>query len=365
MKVLMIARSTLNNAPGGDTIQVQNTAKQLRLLGVEVDVKLHGEKMAYEDYDIMHFFNVIRPDVIISHIEKTQIPYVISTIYVNYEEVELKGKGSLFKSLSKTFGNDGIEYLKAVARHLNKSEPLKSKSYWLKGHRKSIVHVLNEAQMLLPNSKSEYVRLQQSYGIRKAFEVVPNAMDPEVFLLEKVLPAEQKKGVLCVGRIEPIKNQLNLIKALNNTNYELTLIGKAAPNHKLYYEKCREIAKDNITFIPHINQEDLVAYYANAKVHALVSWFETTGLASLEAGAMGCQLVISDRGDTVSYFGEDAFYADPDNIEAIQNAIQKAYEQEGNAPIMKRIRLDYTWDKAAERTLEAYHLVLNSKVNVL
>ena len=37
MKVLFIVRSTLFTAKGGDTIQVEETASELRKTGVEVD----------------------------------------------------------------------------------------------------------------------------------------------------------------------------------------------------------------------------------------------------------------------------------------------------------------------------------------
>ena len=52
--------------------------------------------------------------------------------------------------------------------------------------------------------------------------------------------------------------------------------------------------------LPH---EDLAPYYASCKVHALVSWMETTGLSSLEAEVMGANLVITDKGDTRDYLG--------------------------------------------------------------
>jgi len=38
--------------------------------------------------------------------------------------------------------------------------------------------------------------------------------------------------VLCIARIEGIKNQLNLIKALNDTEFNVLLIGSHAPNQK-------------------------------------------------------------------------------------------------------------------------------------
>jgi hypothetical protein len=52
-----------------------------------------------------------------------------------------------------------------------------------------------------------------------------------------------------VARIEGIKNQLNLIKALNNTHFKLLLIGNIAPaNQLLIMTNAVNIAAENIQF---------------------------------------------------------------------------------------------------------------------
>ena len=72
MNVLFVVRSTLFTVKGGDTTQVIETAAQLRLLGVETDIKLAGEKIDYSPYDLLHFFNIIRPADILVHIKKSK-----------------------------------------------------------------------------------------------------------------------------------------------------------------------------------------------------------------------------------------------------------------------------------------------------
>ncbi len=48
-------------------------------------------------------------------------------------------------------------------------------------------------------------------------------------------------------------------------------------------------ADSNITFIDQPPQAELLQHYAKACVaRSYLSWFETTGLSLLEAGAMGC-----------------------------------------------------------------------------
>src|SRR6478752_6332374 len=89
MNVLFIARATLYDSPGGDTVQILKTAEELRKLDVTVDIGLSTGVFNYEKYDIVHFFNIIRPADILYHFNKSKRT-VISTIFVDYTESEIK-----------------------------------------------------------------------------------------------------------------------------------------------------------------------------------------------------------------------------------------------------------------------------------
>ena len=115
-----------------------------------------------------------------------------------------------------------------------------------------------------------------------------------------------ENSILCVGQITPVKNHLNLIQALNGTKYNVYIIGSPTLNATYYYNKCLEIASDNIHFISKLKQEELSVIYSKAKVHVLASWFETTGLVSLEASYLGCNIVITNKGDQMEYFQDNA-----------------------------------------------------------
>ena len=194
--------------------------------------------------------------------------------------------------------------------------------YRLKGQSGSIRKILQKAVMLLPDSNHEYQRLKHRYRGTTPYRVVHNGIDPGMF---KSSGPVQKKDrlVISVARIEGLKNQLNVIRALNGTKYRLLLIGSPAPGQLSYYRLCRKTAKSNVEFINHIPRQELVQYYQKAKVHILASWFETTGLSSLEAAAMGCNVVITDR-DAKEYFHDVASYCDPASPASIYAAVEKS-----------------------------------------
>lgn len=359
MRVLFISRSTLYESPGGDTVQIQKTAEYLKQLGVDADIGLSNQKFDYGAYDLVHFFNIIRPADIIYHLKRAP-KSVISTIFVDYSETEEHTSGAFRSFLIKTLGSDRIEYLKAVGKHILGKEKIISKEYFFWGHSKSIKYILNHVNAVLPNSHSELKRLEEKYkipGKTLKFKVV-NAVD----IRSKEIKADSKYtgAVICVGRIERRKNQLNLIRSMKNLDTECYIIGKPAVNDLKYYEQCRSEAGENIHFIGHLPQEEIYSIMKAAAVHALPSWFETTGLVSLEAAYFGCNIVITDKGDQKEYFEDYAFYCNPDDKESIKTAIQKALAAPFNEEFKKKIEEDYTWENTARQTKEAYLKVLKT-----
>ena len=161
-----------------------------------------------------------------------------------------------------------------------------------------------------------------------------------------------------MGRIETRKNQLNLIRALNNTKYRLFIHGKASPNNLAYYEQCVSEAAENVFIRDWLNDDQLYTAYSNAKVHVLPSYFETTGLSSLEAAVMGCNIVVTDRGDTREYFGDHAWYCDPDDPASIKESVDAAFSAPYDTDFREYILKHYTWERAAIETLKAYKQVL-------
>ncbi len=358
MKVLFISRATLYTDKGGDTVQIINTGRHLQELDVSVDIRLCNEAIDYAPYDLIHFFNIIRPADILMHIKKSGKPFVVSTIYVDYSEYEKNERSGMAGLFFKWFSADFIEYAKVLARAVINNEKIISPSYFFLGQRNAIRKIIKKAALVLPNSKSEYQRFSKHFNIYPAYKVIPNAIDATLFNFSEQKVKKDRNLVICVGRIEGRKNQLNLIKALNNSSYQLIIIGSASANHVTYYNLCRGIAASNVRFVSSLTQEELLEYYAAAKVHVLPSWFETTGLSSLEAAAMGCNIVITDKGDTREYFEDMAYYCNPKSPASIRQAVNHAAENDFNESLRNKIINQYTWSVTAAKTLEAYRIAL-------
>ncbi len=351
----MIARPNLFIVPGGDTIQIVETSNSLLALGVEVDIIIDNQ-IVYDQYQLLHFFNIIDPEDILGHVYKSKLPYVISTIYVDYREYDQKYRKGFLGILSRFLPYSSTEYFKTLGKFILKNEKVSSLKFFLIGHKKSITYILKNAKLLLPNSTNEYNRIEKDFKLKQNYYVIPNGFNPNIFISHKPI---ERDIILCVGRIEGRKNQLHVIRALKNTNYKVIFIGAPSPNQNEYVNACKKEANQNMQFVEHIEQHQLINYYLMAKVHVLASWFETTGLSSLEAAAMGCNIVVANRGDVKEYFGDMAYYCVPDDLNSIRENIVKAWNAPPSDILKNYIFNNFTWMKAGTKTLEAYKMILN------
>jgi glycosyltransferase involved in cell wall biosynthesis len=215
-------------------------------------------------------------------------------------------------------------------------------------------YIVDHAHVLLPNSHIEYQFLQKVFTTRNDYVAVPNAVNPSI--MECSGETFQKQFglsgfVLCVAAVQVRKNQFRLIQAAKDLGVELVLVG---PEEPLYASQCRKVANGRVHFLGELRGDALIGAFKAAKVHALVSFYETPGLTSLEAALNDNVLVASDRGCTAEYFQKDAFYCDPNSVQSIRNAIERALSADPSQGLKERILKEYTWDRTAEVTIQGY-----------
>lgn len=366
MRVLFQTRTNLFDAPGGDLIQMLKTKEFLEKKGIEVDISLEFEPNL-DNYDFVHLFNLMDPEDIylqMLNAKKQNKKIALSTIYGLYAEFERKARGGFFQILANLLNPNQINYIKILVKHYKEKRMHKGVyKMLLKGNYKLTKEIVDNTDVFLPNSTSEMNRVAKEYKLKDyKFVSVPNAVDKAVFFddndTESENPFEKFKDcIVCAARIEGRKSTLNLVRAVKDTDYKLVLVGKASANQSKYVEKVREEAGDNVYFLGSIPHEELKHLYKVAKVHALVSWMETPGLSSLEAAAMGCNIVVTKKGDTQDYFEDYAFYCEPDDVASIKNAIDLAYNSPVNPKLKQKILENYIWEKTAEETIRGYNML--------
>jgi glycosyltransferase involved in cell wall biosynthesis len=375
VRVLLQGRSarSIATSPGGDQVLLEATAHALRTYhGVDA-VPSSALEPDLGGFDAVHLFGIVRPQEVwvqARNARRQGKPVLLSTVYCDVTEFEATERAGPVGWLARHTSVDAFEALKAAGRAAHNREWGKGATALVtRGFTRLEREIVDMTALFLPNSWSEWRRLSHSLDLRIGDDrvvIVPNGVDLAESDVGSADPDELRRlehlrdSVLCVARIEGRKNQLRLIEALQGTDLTLVLAGRATPNQTRYVAKVRTAADSSarVHYLGGVSSDTKLALYSLARVHALPSWMETTGLSSIEAAVGGCSLVISPNGDTEEYFGDLAEYCDPGDVDSIREAVLRAYAMPPSMELARKIQAEYTWERAAAKTYAAYQRVI-------
>jgi glycosyltransferase involved in cell wall biosynthesis len=334
-------------------VQMEMTARHIEELdGISVRFCL-GDDPDWRGIDVVHGMGITRAEV--REARRRRLPVCLSVIYTSkdYRTGEL-ARRSLRETITSR-GRAAAVLALAAARGWGH---LQQKSIGYANWTFETTALYESADMLLPNSSLEAEQIIVDLGVTTPIHVVPNAVDPSLFSNET--PWMDREGVLYVGRLEPHKNQMRLIQALRGSGIPLTIVGPEHAHHNKYAGAVRREAKSagNVEVVDYVPHSKLETYYNRARVHAVPSLFETTGLVSLEAALCGCNVVSTKVGFASEYLEDKAWYCDPYDPSSIRTAVEAALGAPPQDSLRQRILHRYTWSHTADETADAYRQLL-------
>ena len=342
MKILFGSYSAISVLGGGTKVQMDSLKRCLEKLGHEIETFNPGKDYNLKEYDLFHLFGA---HIGTYHFGRAMhnlgIKMIVTPVfYSRRNSTQLRWLTNLAK---------GFRFLGGIwTEHLFTKE------------------LCEMAAIVTPNTQQEANLLVEGLGVSKEkIRNLPNGVeerfynaDPKPFVEKYQL----KDFILYVGHIGwPRKNLLYLIKALARIDHPVVFIGPVLEND--YAKICLAEAKKNkkMLIIPGVpsDSEILVSAYAACDVFILPSFYETPGLAALEAGLAGAKIVITKYGGTDEYFGKFSEYVEPRNIQSIILGIDKALNKKKDKSLAEHIRTNFLWEKAAHKLVEIYQAAKN------
>lgn len=366
IKIAFCNRPSWDNPLGGDGVQMIKTKENLEKFypNIKIDIITNPYDIT-DEYDIVHIFNFATSSITKDFFKRAitlKKPIASSSIFWDYSYTSnIIPKIFLNKYYTRTlaFFNKvvanifGVLFRKPVVNSL--------------AFKKDVKWFIQKSHIILPNSEEEgklLLKWAKEENQQKKIHVVINGVDlkpnpiipKEDFLSKYGIP---ENYILQVGRIQVIKNQINLVYALRN-HPEIPIVFLGKPVETFYYKKLQKLCRKrgNVFFIPEIDHSMVDSFYHHATVHVLLSLRESPGLVTIEALANGCPVVTStaDFLPINTYFKKQPHRVNPFNVAEIENVVIKAYNQKTIGEFNIE---DFTWKKAASQTYDAYMKIMN------
>lgn len=184
--------------------------------------------------------------------------------------------------------------------------------------------ISNQASFVCPVTE-HLAKSMQDFGLKGRYFPVPNVVDTQLFV-----PLEHQNNNLKLIHIssmdDAIKNisgMLNVLSQLQKSNldFKMYFLG----GKKIHFEKQIEHLKlneNNLFFIDHIPQNQMVKYLQNSDVFILFSNYENLPCVILESFSCGIPVISTRVGGIEEYFPQDfGVLIDPKNEEELAHQI--------------------------------------------
>lgn len=305
MKILLTTYHQAFLVHGGGEYEIQSISDVLRQMGIIADI--YGPySRAIEYYDAVIHFSMHPGGLGLLHeIVARKKPIILWTnLWTN---------------------TPSIEIINSIKEHLNLATFATFKSKSELNHLAKIVDI-----------DSKKIKLCSTIADSAYLKSAPTGLFQNIYGVGEY--------ALCMGIIEPIKNQLSAIRAAKSLDIPLIMVGRYRELD--YFHECKKEGGNNVLFIEALPQKsELVRSALQSSLFFIEVSHQPPGLSSLEAGLSGAKLVLTDMDWTREHFKNYAQYVDPHSIAEIEAGMIRSL-QEKNDPLRQKHLLDFCFPKA-------------------
>jgi glycogen synthase len=192
---------------------------------------------------------------------------------------------------------------------------------------------------------------------------LPLAVHDDAFARSAAARARPRRRALFVGRLSDIKGAQELLEVaprLADAGVELLVAGGLPDSAKAERRWRRRFAEHapHAELLGWCDRATLAELYATSRCLVAPSWFETFGLATVEAMLHGLPVVASDAGALAALVAEYGWLVPPRDVNALARAVVAACDdgdaaRQRGAAAAAMVRLGHTWapDQPARRAL--------------
>jgi glycosyltransferase involved in cell wall biosynthesis len=218
-------------------------------------------------------------------------------------------------------------------------------------------------------SKSAKADISRDFNIpTKNFSTVPNGINTSLFFPMSEIEKEKNRVIVTNSADTPLKGLVFLFQAVAELsklqNIHVTVIGEPKKDGEIEKLVSELDLGHRIDFTGRIDDREFVRQYARATVAVVPSVYEGFGLPVGEAMACGVPVISTTGGALPEVVGNAGILVPPADSSALARAIGDLLANPIKAQDLglagyRRVQKHFTWQRAAEKTVNAYQEVID------
>jgi len=193
-----------------------------------------------------------------------------------------------------------------------------------------------------------------------SFKTKKSEKEKELIRAKYNLP---RNFILNVGTVEPRKNAFQIVKSIEKLDIALVIIGRKTN----YAKEIMQFVEGNgmtkrVLFMEGLSMQELATIYTMADLLVYPSKFEGFGIPIIEALYSGLPVITSNSGVFPEAGGPSSCYVDPEDMNALQSAIESILSSDSTRSKMISNGLEYVKrfdeDRIANQLIQCYKNVL-------
>jgi D-inositol-3-phosphate glycosyltransferase len=403
-KRLKIAMLSIHSSPigalgtqdtGGMSVYVRETAKELGRNGHHIDIFTQHNSGSHNP--VIHLYDNVRLVHLSGethrNISKSSLYKVLPGLFNDLESFRIKEKiaydiihshywlsGVLGLKLQSSWNANHLITYHTIGAVKNLTCPTEDASELRLANEKKLAKQCD--RIIVPTIKDKEYLIQYYDAPCDNIRIVPCGVNLGRFKPQDKISARRQLAlptddpiILYVGRFTPIKGLDRLFKSFSSITRPsgsiLLMVGGdgiESPIFQQLQSKARALhIKNRVMFAGRVDQKTLPQYYSAANVMVVSSYYESFGLAALEALACGTPVVTTPVGamEQILKAGVTGYVvtdSDTHRFAACIEAVLEKQKQNGFSPLIIRASVsEFTWARSASLLLDAYRSVSADK----
>lgn len=328
MNFLFHLRSDAIAKPGGDAALGRQFKALLERAGHRVNLST-STVVGEGAYDAALTFNLDRPfesAQFMRHCQRRGIPVMLYCLHhpapgvVSYLRGGTVGFRRFF-AVAAGYRPDAYESLLTLAKVAGRkfrARQIGDLAYI--DTRRAQRYLLAHADVLIGASALEVAEIAREFDAPGApYAVVPHILETLTEVPAGAPALTRDIDVLCAGRIESRKNQLQVARlARLFPGARFVFIGTPSPSEQRYFAGFSQAIDGlkNVEYFPSMPIDELRAMFRRARIFISLSWFEVVSLTEMDAYANGCRLLVGKHSYAQEFVTGRAYFVDPGDFAA-------------------------------------------------